>query len=174
MKNLKLFVAVCLLSRIEAIFLKHIFQDWYKTDDCEGSCQLSMTCWINGGQVNGTCGGYVYSCCKYNKSQRQGQLQQTYAQPRKLEFWDDFEVNNIETLQDVHYGPVRNDPVCGLQRISRRRIVGRIPRLVGKSQCLETTSKYQNSWKSRWKEFYTSKFHGFFSFFDRVTFQHFF
>ena len=141
MKNLKLFVAVCLLSRIEAIFLNHIFQDWYKTDRCEGSCQLSMTCWINGGQVNGTCGGYVYSCCKYNKSQRQGQQQQTYAQPRKLEFWDDFEVNNIETLQDVHYGPVRNDPVCGLQRISRRRIVGRIPRLVGKSQCLETTPK---------------------------------
>ena len=94
-----------------------------------------MTCWINGGQVNGTCGGYVYSCCKYNKSQRQGQQlkPQTYAQPRKLEFWDDFEVNNIETLQDVHYGPVRNDPVCGLQRISRRRIVGRVPRLVGKS-----------------------------------------
>ena len=129
------YFAVCIVLLMvttgsQCVFLKHIFQDWYRNgDDCEGSCQLSMTCWINGGQVNGTCGSYVYSCCKYNKSQRQGH---TYAQPRKLEFWDDFEVNNIETLQDIHYGPVRNDPVCGLQRISRRRIVGRVARLIGK------------------------------------------
>ena len=133
MKNLKplVIITVCLVS-CEGMFFKHIFQDWhYRSNPCDGSCQLSMTCWINGGQVNGTCGGYVYSCCKYNKSQRQGQRQLTYAQPRKLDFWDDFEVNNIETLQDVHYGPVRNDPVCGLQRISRRRVVGRQARIVG-------------------------------------------
>lgn len=126
MRHFAVFIVLVMCSSADAIFLRHIFQDWYHNqngDGCEGSCQLSMTCWINGGQVNGTCGGYVYSCCKYNKSQRQGQ---TYAQPRKLEFWDEFEVNNIETLQDVHYGPVRNDPVCGLQRISRRRVVGRL------------------------------------------------
>jgi len=129
-------IAVCflLISRIEAIFLRHIFEDWglnRSGDGCEGVCQLSMTCWINGGKVNGTCGSYVYSCCKYNKSQRQGHVQ-TYARPgKKLDFWDEFEVNNIETLQDIHYGPVRNDPVCGIQRISGRRIVGRVPRLIG-------------------------------------------
>ena len=38
--------------------------------------------------------------------------------------WDDLVTNSVEVLHELHYGPVRNDPMCGLRQISRRRIVG--------------------------------------------------
>jgi transmembrane serine protease 6 len=106
----------------DAMFFKSIFDNWYAAHECEGTCQLSMTCWMNGGQPAGTCGGLVYICCNYHSrnNSREGQ----YAEPRKLDYWDSVGTNSVEVLQDIHFGPVRNEPDCGLQKISRRRVVG--------------------------------------------------
>lgn len=82
---------------------------------CHGTCQLSLTCWISGGTVQGACGGLVYVCCQQS-SESSSRDAQVYAQPRKLDIWDELETNNIEILQPIHYGPVRNDPMCGMQR----------------------------------------------------------
>lgn len=108
----------------QAIFIRSMYENWLKTPICEGSCQLSMTCWMNNGHtVPGRCRGYIYSCCEFNAT-RSG-LSTSYAQPRKLtQSWDDFLTNTIDIVHDITYGPVRNEPICGLQRISRRRIVG--------------------------------------------------
>jgi len=111
----------------QAVFLRNVFDNWYKNNACPGACQLSMTCWMNGGTPQGSCGGLVYICCIFSNSSSTGRQghRPSYAQPRKLEFWDDFEENNeLRYLHDISFGPVRNDPVCGLQRISRRRVVG--------------------------------------------------
>jgi len=124
-------ILVTISSDSQAVFLRNVFDNWYSNNArdginsvCAGACQLSMTCWMNGGTPQGSCGGMVYICCVFSNSSNTRQGQQTYAQPRKLDFWDDFEVNNVEVLHDISFGPVRNDPVCGLQRISRRRVVG--------------------------------------------------
>ena len=99
-----------------------IFGNWYSTPICESTCQLSMTCWMSGGViVPGLCSNYFQSCC-YHNSSRESQI---YAQPRKIrDDWEDVVTNSVEVLHELHYGPVRNDPMCGLRQISRRRIVG--------------------------------------------------
>ena len=102
-----------------------IFGNWYSTPICESTCQLSMTCWMSGGvTVPGLCSNYFQSCCYHNSSSRDG-LPEIYATPRKMrDDWDDLVTNSVEVLHELHYGPVRNDPMCGLRQISRRRIVG--------------------------------------------------
>ena len=84
-----------------------------------------MTCWMSGGvTVPGLCSNYFQSCCYHNSSSRDG-LPEIYATPRKMrDDWDDLVTNSVEVLHELHYGPVRNDPMCGLRQISRRRIVG--------------------------------------------------
>lgn len=117
----------------QAVFLKSIFDNWYLRNssnlctgpDPKGTCQLSMTCWMQGGTPQGTCGGYVYICCVPDPDRsRGGHTVETYAQPRKLDFWDSLETNDVEVLHDISFGPVKNEKECGLQTVGRRRIVG--------------------------------------------------
>ncbi len=96
-------------------------------NECSGSCQWALTCWLAGGHSDSSqgCQFGLYTCCiPSNISSREAQRPISYAQPRKLDFWDNLETNSIEIFQNIHYGPVKNDPICGLQRIGQRRIVG--------------------------------------------------
>lgn len=104
----------------DCLFFKALFNSWYEAHECEGTCQLSMTCWMNGGFVVGTCGGLVYTCCSFDESLRDSQ----HAEARKLHNWDDVDVNTVDTLPNIHFGPVLNEPRCGMQKIARRRVVG--------------------------------------------------
>ena len=65
-----------------------------------------MTCWMNGGTPQGSCGGMVYICCVFPNSSNTRQGHYTFAQPRKLDIWDDLQVNNVEVLHDISFGPV--------------------------------------------------------------------
>ena len=110
-----------------AIFLKSMFENWYNNNICQGTCQLAMTCWMNNGYTvqSQKCSSYIYSCCHYNHTLLAEENTISYAQPRKIrDGWDDLLTNSVEVLHELHFGSVRNDPICGLQRISRRRIVG--------------------------------------------------
>ena len=121
-------VLVVEIRTAEAMFFKTIFDSWYTAHECEGACQLSMSCWMNGGRVSGTCGGLVYVCCNYEHlaesdnetSGRDGQ----YAEPRLLTDWPGIEDNSIDIVHDISFGKVRNDATCGYQKIARRRVVG--------------------------------------------------
>ncbi len=107
---------------------------------CPGTCQLCTSCWLRGGYVTHHCGG-LYVCCE------------SYVQPvneaeaRKIDayyyLWGhsnsvngpiapssanavvkDEPVGDQRRLQEIHFGPVVNDPKCGRPRISSRRVVG--------------------------------------------------
>ena len=46
---------ICITNVSNAVFLKSIFENWYQhCEDGTGMCQLSMTCWMNGGTAKGT------------------------------------------------------------------------------------------------------------------------
>lgn len=77
-----------------------------------GSCEFFLFCWMSGGVVEGGCGGFLMSCC--NRPNLVGHktivVQDNVAHP------------------DISWGPVRNDPQCGVSSVRRtfaqRRIVG--------------------------------------------------
>lgn len=77
-----------------------------------GSCEFFLFCWLAGGVVEGGCGGFLQSCC--NRPNQVGHktivTQDNFAHPN----------------QD--WGPVINDPRCGVSSVRRsiaqRRIVG--------------------------------------------------
>ncbi|XP_037082479.1 uncharacterized protein LOC119103133 [Pollicipes pollicipes] len=72
-----------------------------------GSCEFFMLCWMSGGTVRGGCGGFMFGCCERGR-----RAAKSFNPPPP----------------QVDYGPVRNDPGCGLSDTSRigitRRIVG--------------------------------------------------
>ena len=77
---------------------------------------------MSGGlKVAGNCESIFHICCKeYDKPT---------AEARKINIWDDITSNHIEEtvdvpLQEVHYGPVVNEPDCGIRTVARRRVVG--------------------------------------------------
>jgi hypothetical protein len=77
---------------------------------------------MSGGlKVAGNCESIFHTCCKkYDKPT---------AEARKIHNWDDITSNDVEEivdfpLQEVHYGPVVNEPHCGMQTVARRRVVG--------------------------------------------------
>jgi len=77
-----------------------------------GSCEFFGFCWLQGGVIEGGCGGFLMACC--NKPNQVGHktivTQDNFAHP------------------EVNWGPVRNDPRCGVSAVRRsiaqRRIVG--------------------------------------------------
>ncbi|XP_043235845.1 uncharacterized protein LOC122388654 [Amphibalanus amphitrite] len=73
-----------------------------------GSCQFTLMCWMSGGVARGGCGGFMFVCCDHG-----GRSAKSFNPPPP---------------PNVDYGPVRNDPGCGLSDTSRigitRRIVG--------------------------------------------------
>jgi len=82
-------------------------------DQClTGSCEFFLFCWLAGGVVEGSCGGFLQTCC--NRPNQVGHktivTQDNFAHPS----------------QD--WGPVINDQRCGVSSVRRsiaqRRIVG--------------------------------------------------
>ena len=102
-------------------FLDHIFEaTGYRVGDeyydvCQDTCRLTLTCWLLSGQVvkGHLCGSSFHVCCAEPSS----------AEARKME-----EGSGQNSLQqewpEVKFGPVINEPECGLTPISRRRVVG--------------------------------------------------
>ena len=131
------------ISHSRAIFLQQLKQIWnsggigvtfisnpYNFNDhynvCLETCRMSVSCWISGGiKVSGNCESIFHVCCKSSSDN----LVYHAAEPRKITNWDDIVTNNVDDIidppfQEVHYGPVINDPECGKQTVSRRRVVG--------------------------------------------------
>ncbi|XP_050531482.1 proclotting enzyme-like isoform X5 [Daktulosphaira vitifoliae] len=78
-----------------------------------GSCEFLLTCWMASGYIESTCGGFLYVCCDRNSAKQQN---------------DNFAINTNRASVPVDYGPVTNDPSCGVsvvkQQGAQRRIVG--------------------------------------------------
>ncbi|XP_076052611.1 uncharacterized protein LOC143032025 [Oratosquilla oratoria] len=76
-----------------------------------GTCQFFLICWLNGGLIDGGCGGFLFACCSHGNTRSE----QSYR-------------DDSHGIIPVNYGPIRNDPGCGLSGHSRigaqRRIVG--------------------------------------------------
>eukprot|EP00095_Tigriopus_kingsejongensis_P007951 maker-scaffold756_size101639-snap-gene-0.17 protein:Tk07951 transcript:maker-scaffold756_size101639-snap-gene-0.17-mRNA-1 annotation:"serine proteinase stubble" len=104
------------LPAVHGFFLDSLFgPDPALASQCEGACQLLTTCWLTGGRVVGYCGGFFLVCCSRPLPE---------AEARQLTFWGEPPVAETSRLTDIQYGPVINEPHCGLPRIARRRVVG--------------------------------------------------
>jgi len=83
-----------------------------------GTCEFFLMCWLGGGLIDGGCGGFLFACCNRGGGGVGGRNQN-----RPESFRDE-----SAGLTPRDYGPIRNDPSCGLSssgRISaQRRIVG--------------------------------------------------
>uniref|UniRef100_A0A0K2UTX6 Peptidase S1 domain-containing protein n=1 Tax=Lepeophtheirus salmonis TaxID=72036 RepID=A0A0K2UTX6_LEPSM len=84
--------------------------------ECDGDCRYSMSCWMSGGVATQSCGAVFQYCCErssYGASAR---------------YWTNNEYGNgigvHDDPPDIPFGPVVNDPSCGVPTISSRRIVG--------------------------------------------------
>lgn len=77
-----------------------------------GRCEIVLFCMFTGGKPSGSCGGLFYACCE-----RPGTLKS-------------FQVAHKDKLKrpPLDFGPVQNDPRCGLsatrRNVAQRRIVG--------------------------------------------------
>jgi len=82
----------------------------------KGTCEFFLMCWLGGGLIDGGCGGFLFACCN-----RAGVGGRNRDRP---ESYRDDSVG----LTPRDYGPIRNDPSCGLSSSARlgaqRRIVG--------------------------------------------------
>ncbi|XP_022166237.1 uncharacterized protein LOC111030850 isoform X1 [Myzus persicae] len=77
-----------------------------------GSCEFLLTCWMASGYIESTCGGFLYVCCDRNSAKTN----------------ENIAINTNRASVPVDYGPVTNDPSCGVsvakQQGAQRRIVG--------------------------------------------------
>ncbi|XP_025417844.1 uncharacterized protein LOC112688724 isoform X1 [Sipha flava] len=77
-----------------------------------GSCEFLLTCWMASGFIESTCGGFLYVCCDRNSAKTN----------------ENIAINTNRASVPVDYGPVINDPSCGVsvakQQGAQRRIVG--------------------------------------------------
>lgn len=93
------------------------FEDHFEV--CEDVCRMSVSCWVKGGLVvpEHQCGSMFQVCCR-----DQGLL----ADPRKYPESGTAFRNTIDQgpFPDVQFGPVVNEPDCGIPKMSRRRVVG--------------------------------------------------
>ncbi|XP_059472130.1 transmembrane protease serine 6 isoform X3 [Neocloeon triangulifer] len=90
-----------------------------------GKCEFFLLCWMSGGLIEGSCGGFMFACCQ-RKQKSDDSLaindhgSNSIAQQPDLEDKD---------LDDYVNGPVTNDPRCGVSLGegnlgAQRRIVG--------------------------------------------------
>jgi len=75
------------------------------------SCEFFLLCWLTGGLIQKSCGGFLFACC--HRPGISPELPTPYA----------------DSLDhpDLSYGPVRSDPQCGTTQqgqSAQRRIVG--------------------------------------------------
>ncbi|VVC38765.1 Serine proteases, trypsin family, serine active site,Peptidase S1, PA clan,Serine proteases, trypsin [Cinara cedri] len=77
-----------------------------------GSCEFLLTCWMASGYIESTCGGFLYVCCDRNSAKTN----------------ENIAINTNRASVPIDYGPVTNDPSCGVsvakQQGAQRRIVG--------------------------------------------------
>ncbi|KAL5237243.1 hypothetical protein ACI65C_004653 [Semiaphis heraclei] len=77
-----------------------------------GSCEFLLTCWMASGYIESTCGGFLYVCCDRNSAKTN----------------ENIAINTNRASVPADYGPVTNDPSCGVsvakQQGAQRRIVG--------------------------------------------------
>jgi len=81
-----------------------------------GSCEFFMRCWMGGGHIEAGCGGFLFACCS-----RLGRSNSDGANPQNI-YGDE-----SRSLGPVDYGPVINEPGCGLpdtSRMAQNRVVG--------------------------------------------------
>ncbi|KAB7507291.1 Serine proteinase stubble [Armadillidium nasatum] len=78
-----------------------------------GTCEFFLMCWVGGGLIEGGCGGFLFACCSRGSRGRGGSS-----------YRDASSQNHVPR----NYGPVKNDPSCGITSANRigaqRRIVG--------------------------------------------------
>lgn len=82
-----------------------------------GTCEFFLMCWLGGGLIDGGCGGFLFACCN-----RAGVGGRNQARPESYR-------EDGQALVARDYGPIRNEPTCGLSSNSgrlgaQRRIVG--------------------------------------------------
>ncbi|CAG0880154.1 unnamed protein product [Cyprideis torosa] len=72
-----------------------------------GECEFFAFCWLTGGLLSGGCGGFLFSCCV------------------RLDGYVAEHTYNAEPARQS-YGPVINDPMCGISEHqgAQRRVVG--------------------------------------------------
>ncbi|GAB0088366.1 uncharacterized protein DMENIID0001_027700 [Sergentomyia squamirostris] len=81
-----------------------------------GSCEFFLLCWMSGGLLHGACGGLLRGCC--------------HRTAKSANLGTAGDVGNTVDLTDLpnkDYGPVTNDPRCGIsiaKQTAQRRIVG--------------------------------------------------
>ncbi|XP_049846662.1 proclotting enzyme isoform X2 [Schistocerca gregaria] len=78
----------------------------------QGTCEFFLTCWMSAGLLEGSCGGFLYACCQRRPP----------STAKKSE-------HSLAPLPD--YGPVLNDPRCGLSSGKLGQLVGAQRRIVG-------------------------------------------
>ncbi|XP_069703519.1 brain-specific serine protease 4 isoform X1 [Periplaneta americana] len=78
-----------------------------------GSCEFFLFCWMSAGLLEGSCGGFLYACCQRRSAK------------------DTAKKGEHDASVLVDYGPVTNDPRCGVSigklgpsLGAQRRIVG--------------------------------------------------
>ena len=128
-------IVILLLDECAGLFFDQLFGrgggssyhqvtgDYY--DVCRDTCRLAMSCWFSGGQVmrDQLCGSVFHICCAERR--RMGLA----AEARKITNWDSSNLVDLNTIEEdpfpeVHFGPVVNEPDCGVPKMSRRRVVG--------------------------------------------------
>ncbi|XP_067004097.1 venom protease [Anabrus simplex] len=83
-----------------------------------GSCEFFLTCWMSSGLIEGSCGGFLHACCHRNTAKKSGHLAQTPSSASELTPLPDF-------------GPVINDPRCGVSTGKLAPSLGAQRRIVG-------------------------------------------
>ncbi|XP_037902413.1 uncharacterized protein LOC119646134 isoform X2 [Hermetia illucens] len=80
-----------------------------------GTCEFFLICWMSNGLLHGTCGGLLRGCCHRT------------AKSANLGTSDFTNAIDLTDLPNKDYGPVINDPSCGIslhKQTAQRRIVG--------------------------------------------------
>ncbi|XP_038112249.1 uncharacterized protein LOC6043178 [Culex quinquefasciatus] len=79
-----------------------------------GTCEFFLLCWMSGGLLQGSCGGLLKGCCHRT------------AKSANIAI-DTGNTIDLTNLPNYDYGPVENDPSCGIslaKQTAQRRIVG--------------------------------------------------
>ncbi|XP_055680005.1 uncharacterized protein LOC129788057 isoform X1 [Lutzomyia longipalpis] len=81
-----------------------------------GTCEFFLMCWMSGGLLHGACGGLLRGCC--HRTAKSANLGTAGDLSNTVDLTD---------LPNKDYGPVTNDPRCGIsiaKQTAQRRIVG--------------------------------------------------
>ncbi|XP_055698271.1 uncharacterized protein LOC129798859 isoform X2 [Phlebotomus papatasi] len=81
-----------------------------------GTCEFFLLCWMSGGLLHGACGGLLRGCC--HRTAKSANLGTAGDLSNTVDLTD---------LPNKDYGPVINDPRCGIsiaKQTAQRRIVG--------------------------------------------------